>query len=72
MEYTVKLNQHQVELLRSIVAQIEPTQLIFTSVSKPKKLSKAEQDIEDMRGDMREYRARKASLKAERERKKRL
>jgi hypothetical protein len=72
MEYTVKLSEQQVELLKSILAQIEPTQLIFTPVSKLKKLSKAEQDSKDMREHMREYRARKAALKAERERKKRL
>ena len=68
MEYTIKLNQQQVELLKSILAQIEPTTLIYVPSVKPKKLSKTE----EIRQNMREYRARKEALKAERERKKSL
>ncbi|MBA4320959.1 MAG: hypothetical protein C0412_21420 [Flavobacterium sp.] len=66
MEYTVKLNEQQVEVLKSILAQIEPMALIYTPSVKPKKLSK----MEEMRQSMKEYRAHKSALKAERERKK--
>ena len=59
MEYTVKLNEQQVQLLKSILAQIEPMQLIVTPETKPKKLSKMEQTIQDRR----EYRANKAAKK---------
>lgn len=55
MEYTVKLNEQQVELLKSILAQIEPMDLIYTSSVKPKKLTKLEQTILDRN----EYRAKK-------------
>lgn len=59
MEYTVKLNKQQVELLKSILAQIEPIQLIVTPATKSKKLSKNEQIIQGRR----EYRANKAARK---------
>ena len=59
MEYTVKLNEQQVQLLKSILAQIEPMQLIVTPETKPKKLSKMEQSVENMR----ERRANKAAKK---------
>ena len=59
MEYTVKLNEQQVQLLKSILAQIEPMQLIVTPNSKPKKLSKMDQSVENMR----ERRANKAAKK---------
>lgn len=59
MEYTVKLNEQQVELLKSILDQIEPIQLIVTPATKPKKLSKNEQIIQDRR----EHRANKAARK---------
>lgn len=45
MEYTVKLNEQQVELLKSILAQIEPTALICLPSVKPKKLSRVEQMV---------------------------
>ena len=66
MEYTIKLNEQQVELLKSILAQIEPMALIYTPSVKPKKLTKLEQTILSRN----EYRARKAALKEERDRKK--
>ncbi|RTY65826.1 hypothetical protein [Flavobacterium sp. LB2P53] len=59
MEYTVKLNEQQVELLKSILAQIGPTPFIVAPAKKPKKLSEVEQTIQKMR----EYRANKASRK---------
>ena len=59
MEYTVKLNEQQVELLKSILTQIEPMQLIVTPETKLKKLSKMDQAIQDRR----EYRANKAAKK---------
>lgn len=59
MEYTIKLNEQQVELLKSIFVQIDPIQLIVTPPSKPKKLSKIEQSVENMR----ERRANKAARK---------
>lgn len=59
MEYIVKLNEQQVEVLKTILAQIEPIPLIVTPVSKPKKLSKTEQMIQNRR----EYRANKAARK---------
>lgn len=59
MEYIVKLNEQQVEVLKTILAQIEPIPLIVTPVSKPKKLSKTEQ----MTQNRREYRANKAARK---------
>lgn len=45
MEYTVKLNEQQVELLKSILAQIEPMALIYTPSIMKKKVSKLEQTI---------------------------
>lgn len=68
MEYIIKLNEQQVEVLKTIFEQISPMPLIVTPTPKPKKLSKTEQRIKDMR----EYRARKQAMKAERERKKNL
>ena len=59
MEYTIKLNEQQVELLKSIFVQIDPIQLIVSPQSKPKKLSKIEQSVENMR----ERRANKAARK---------
>jgi hypothetical protein len=59
MEYTIKLNEQQVELLKSILEQLGPKQLIVAPASKPKKLSKTEQVIQDRR----EYRANKAAKK---------
>lgn len=59
MEYTVKLNEQQVELLKSILDQIEPTQLIVVPAPKPKKLSATEQTLLNIR----EYRANKAGRK---------
>ena len=59
MEYTIKLNDQQVELLKSIFVQIDPIQFIVDPPSKPKKLSKIEQTIQDRR----EYRANKAAKK---------
>lgn len=64
MEYIVNLNEQQVEILKSILSQIESTPLI--SSLKPKKLSKSEQAGKLMR----DYKMHKATLKAERERKK--
>jgi hypothetical protein len=62
MEYTITLNEQQIEVLKTIFAQIAPMPLIVTPVSKTKKLSKTEQ----MTLDRREYRANKVALKAER------
>ena len=62
MEYTITLNDQQVEVLKTILAQIEPMPLIFSPVIEPRKLSKTEQSQKHMR----EYRA----MKAERKRKK--
>lgn len=59
MEYIINLNEQQVEVLKTIFAQIAPMSLIVTPVSKPKKLSKTEQ----MTQDRREYRANKAARK---------
>jgi hypothetical protein len=59
MEYTVKLNEQQVELLKSILDQIESTPFIVAPSVKPKKLSKTEQVIQDRR----EHRANKAARK---------
>lgn len=59
MEYTVKLNEQQVELLKSILAQIGPTPFIVAPTAKPKKLSKTEQAIQNMR----DYRAKKQARK---------
>ncbi|MFV8268874.1 hypothetical protein ACNQGP_02925 [Flavobacterium sp. GT2N3] len=59
MKYTIDLNEQQVEVLKSILAQIGPTQFIVAPTSKPKKLSKTEQIIQDRR----EHRANKAAKK---------
>lgn len=59
MEYTIKLNEQQIELLKSILAQIDPTVLIYTPSVKPKKLTKKEQSIRYFD----EYLARKAERK---------
>jgi hypothetical protein len=42
MEYKVTLNEQQVEFLKSILIQIEPTALIATPSKKIKKLTKLE------------------------------
>ena len=59
MEYTINLNEQQVELLKSIFDQLGPKQLIVSTVAKPKKLSKMDQAIQDRR----EYRANKEARK---------
>ena len=59
MEYTIKLNEQQVELLKSIFVQIDPVKFIVAPPLKPKKLSKIEQSVENMR----ERRANKAAKK---------
>ncbi len=59
MEYTIKLNEKQVELLKSILSQIEPLQFVVPPSKKPKKLSKAEA----ARQYILEYRANKALRK---------
>ncbi len=59
MKYTIDLNEQQVELLKSILNQIQPMQLIVAPAPKTKKLSKTEQVIQDRR----EYRANKAAKK---------
>jgi len=59
MKYTIELTEQQAEVLKTIFAQIAPTALIVTPVSKPKKLSKTEQMIQNRR----EYRANKAARK---------
>jgi hypothetical protein len=59
MEYTIKLNEQQVELPKSIFEQLGPKQLIVAPPSKPKKLSKVEQAVQNMK----ERRANKAARK---------
>jgi hypothetical protein len=59
MKYTIDLNEQQIEVLKSILAQIEPMQFIVAPPTKPKKLSKIEQTMHDRR----EYRANKAAKK---------
>ena len=59
MEYTIKLNEQQVELLKSIFVQIDPIQFIVAPLIKPKKLSKTELTLQNIR----EYRANKATKK---------
>jgi len=59
MEYTIKLNEQQVELLKSIFVQIEPNQFIVMPELKPKKLSKTEQGLQDRR----DYLAKRALRK---------
>ena len=41
-QYTITLTEQQVEMLKSILAQIEPMNLICSPNSKPKKLTKSE------------------------------
>jgi hypothetical protein len=62
MEYTIKLNEQQVELLKSILAQIEPMALINIPIVQPKKLTKLQQTILNRN----EYRAMKAARKTAR------
>lgn len=59
MEYTIKLNEQQVELLKSIFVQIDPVKFIVDPILKPKKLSKTELALQNIR----EYRANKAAKK---------
>lgn len=59
MKYTIDLNEQQVEVLKSILAQIEPTRFIVAPTSKPKKLSVTEQTLQNIR----DYRANKAAKK---------
>lgn len=59
MEYIIKLNEQQIELLKSILTQIEPEGQIYTPSVKPKKLTKKEQRIQYFN----EYLARKAERK---------
>lgn len=49
MEYVVTLNEHTLEVLKSIISQVENSQLIVTPAAKPKKLSKTEQAIQNMK-----------------------
>lgn len=60
MDITITLTEQQAEVLKTIFAQIAPTTLIVTPVSKPKKPTKKEQGIQDMR----EYLSRKYSKKS--------
>ena len=53
MEYTIKLNEQQVEVLKSILVHIEPMALNYTQSPEPKKLTKTQQGLKDLR----EYRA---------------
>lgn len=59
MEYTIKLNEQQVEVLKAIFIQIEPNQFIVPKAKKPKKLSVVEQTLKNMQ----EYKANKALRK---------
>lgn len=59
MEYTIKLNEQQVEVLKTIFAQITPMPAYFPLVPKSKKLSKIEQTMQNRL----EYRAMKAERK---------
>lgn len=48
MLYTIKLNEQQLELLKSIFVQIEPISLIvLQEVKGPKKISKVEKTMQD-------------------------
>lgn len=60
MKFTIELTEQEAEVLKKIFAQIAPTALIVTPVSKPKKQSKHEKNIQFMR----EYRANKAARKS--------
>jgi hypothetical protein len=59
MEYKVTLNEQQVEFLKSILIQIEPTALIATPSKKIKKLTK----LEIMAQKRQDYMADKAAKK---------
>jgi hypothetical protein len=59
MEYKVTLNEQQVEFLKSILIQIEPTALIATPSKKIKKLTK----LELMAQKRQDYMADKAAKK---------
>jgi hypothetical protein len=59
MEYTIKLNDQQVELLRIIFSQIVPTEYVSLPTLPVRKLSKEEKAIKSMR----ELRANKAARK---------
>jgi len=59
MEYTINLNEQQVELLKSIFVQIEPKTLIVPPATKVKKLNKTDKAMQTIR----EYRANKEAKK---------
>lgn len=56
MEYVINLNDHQVEILKSILNQIEPMYLKNITPIKPKKETKTELGLRKIR----EYRAKKS------------
>jgi hypothetical protein len=59
MDYTVRLNDQQVELLRTIFSQIAPTEYVSLPTLPVRKLNKEEKAIKSMR----ELRANKAARK---------
>jgi hypothetical protein len=59
MNYTVSLNEEQVEILKSIFSQIAPTQYVNLPILPVRKLNKDEQASKSMR----ELRAAKAARK---------
>lgn len=59
MDYTVRLNDQQVELLRTIFSQIAPTEYVSLPTLPVRKLTKEEQAVKSMR----ELRANKAARK---------
>jgi hypothetical protein len=59
MDYTVRLNDQQVELLRTIFSQIAPTEYVSLPAPPVRKLNKEEKAIKSMR----ELRANKAARK---------
>jgi hypothetical protein len=59
MDYTVRLNDQQVELLRTIFSQIAPTEYVSLPTPPVRKLNKEEKAIKSMR----ELRANKAARK---------
>jgi hypothetical protein len=59
MDYTVRLNDQQVELLRTIFSQIAPTEYVSLPTLPVRKLSKEEKAIKRMR----ELRANKTARK---------
>lgn len=49
MDYVVILNEQTLQVLKSIVSQVENSKLIATPVPKTKKLSKEEEAIQNMK-----------------------